>query len=55
MTRGEWQTASNVRVDALARFAFGFIRDQIASVAALSTLLRGSHRRSMRTGEEERW
>jgi hypothetical protein len=42
-------------VRSLARLAFSVVREQINSIAALAWLVRGTHRRSSNSREEELW
>jgi hypothetical protein len=54
MTRADVANPPTAPARALARFAYGFVRDHIDSIAALGRLLRGGYR-SSKNDEEERW
>jgi len=54
MSRVDARPTPVARFGTLARFAYGFVRDHLESVAALSRLLRGAQRGS-RDMEEGQW
>ena len=55
MTRVAVRSSSTVRVESLAKWAYGFVKGHIDSVTALTRLLRRENGRRIHTLEEERW
>jgi hypothetical protein len=55
MMRVVARSSSTNQVGVLARFAYGYVRNQIDSVVALARVLRGENRQSSDSRKEERW